>query len=288
MDASSKGSDVRVAAIQMRGTRDVARNIEEADRLVREAARQGAVYVQTPEISNLVERDGARMRAAMRDEANDEMLAHLRALASELNIHLHIGSLALKDGDPAVNRGFLIDPDGTILARYDKIHMFDVDLPGGESWRESRTYRPGERAVVVDLPFAALGMSICYDVRFPALYRALAVGGAGILTVPACFTKQTGEAHWHVLTRARAIETGSFLIAATQGGHHEDGRDSYGHAIIIDPWGKVVAEGGEDPCVVVADLDLERVAAARRRVPALANARTFATPEPLRTFEVQA
>jgi predicted amidohydrolase len=288
MDASSKGSDVRVAAIQMRGTRDVARNIEEADRLVREAARQGAVYVQTPEISNLVERDGARMRAAMRDEANDAMLAHLRALASELNIHLHIGSLALKDGDAAVNRGFLIDPGGTILARYDKIHMFDVDLPDGESWRESRTYRPGERAVVVDLPFAALGMSICYDVRFPALYRALAVGGAGILTVPACFTKQTGEAHWHVLTRARAIETGSFLIAATQGGHHEDGRDSYGHAIIIDPWGKVVAEGGEDPCVVVADLDLERVAAARRRVPALANARTFAAPEPLRTFEVQA
>ena len=166
--------------------------------------------------------------------------------------------------------------------------MFDVDLPDGESWRESRTYRPGERAVVVDLPFAALGMSICYDVRFPALYRALAVAGAGILTVPACFTKQTGEAHWHVLTRARAIETGSFLIAATQGGHHEDGRDSYGHAIIIDPWGKVLAEGGEDPCVVVADLDLERVAAARRRVPALANARTFATPEPLRTFEVQA
>ena len=287
MDASAPRTEVRVAAIQMRGTRDIARNIEEAERLVREAARQGAVYVQTPEITNLVERDGARIRAEMRTEAQDAMLAHLRALATELEIHLHIGSLALMDGDRAVNRGFVIGPDGTILARYDKIHMFDVDLPDGESWRESRTYRPGERAVVVDLPFGTLGMSICYDVRFPALYRALAVGGAGILTVPACFTRQTGEAHWHVLTRARAIETGSFLIASTQGGHHEDGRDSYGHAIIIDPWGKVLAEGGEDPCVVVADLDLERIAAARRRIPALANAREFTAPEPSRLQEVQ-
>jgi len=288
MDATTASSGVRVAAIQMRGTRDVARNIEEADRLVREAARQGAAYVQTPEITNLVERDGARMRAEMRTEADDATLAHLRALASELGIHLHIGSLALKDGDSAVNRGFVVGPDGTILARYDKIHMFDVDLPDGESWRESRTYRPGERAVLVGLPFATLGMSICYDVRFPALYRALAVAGAGILAVPACFTRQTGEAHWHVLTRARAIETGSFLIASTQGGHHEDGRDSFGHAIIIDPWGKVLAEGGEDPCVVVADLDLERVSAARRRIPALANARAFTAPEPLRSLEVQA
>ncbi|MGX1308375.1 putative amidohydrolase [Amorphus suaedae] len=288
MDATAEPTEVRVAAIQMRGTREVDRNIEQADRLVREAARQGAVYVQTPEITNLVERDGARMREVMRDEANDAMLAHLRALASELGIHLHIGSLALKDGDAAVNRGFMVGPDGTILARYDKIHMFDVDLPDGESWRESRTYRPGERAVVVGLPFATLGMSICYDVRFPALYRALAVAGAQVLTVPACFTKQTGEAHWDVLTRARAIETGSFLIASTQGGHHEDGRDSYGHAIVIDPWGKVLAEGGADPCVVVADIDLGRVAAARRRIPALVNARTFTAPEPLRTLEVQA
>jgi len=279
---------MRVAAIQMRGTRDIARNIEEADRLVREAARQGAAYVQTPEISNLVERDGARMRAEMRSEADDPMLAHIRALASELGIHLHLGSLALSEGDTAVNRGFVIGPDGTILARYDKIHMFDVDLPDGESWRESRTYRPGERAVLVDLPFAALGLSICYDVRFPALYRSLAVAGAEILTVPACFTKQTGEAHWHVLTRSRAIETGSFLVASTQGGHHEDGRDSYGHAIIIDPWGRVIAEGGEDPCVVVADLDLSKVAAARRRIPALANARAFATPEPVRPLEPHA
>ena len=288
MDATTASTGVRVAAIQMRGTRDVARNIEEADRLVREAARQGAAYVQTPEITNLVERDGARMRAEMRTEADDATLAHLRALASELGIHLHIGSLALKDGDAAVNRGFVVGPDGTILARYYKIHMFDVDLPDGESWRESRTYRPGERAVLVGLPFATLGMSICYDVRFPALYRALAVAGAGILAVPACFTKQTGEAHWHVLTRARAIETGSFLIASTQGGHHEDGRDSFGHAIIIDPWGKVLAECGEDPCVVVADLDLERVPAARRRIPALANAPPFTAPGPSRSLEVQA
>ncbi|MEW5424264.1 carbon-nitrogen hydrolase family protein [Amorphus sp. 3PC139-8] len=277
-EAEADGT-VCVAAIQMRGTTDAAQNGDEAERLIREAARQGAVYVQTPEITNLVDRDGARMRAAMQTEADDPTLARLSALARDLGIHIHIGSLALKEGDAAVNRGFLVGPDGSVLARYDKIHMFDVDLPDGESWRESRTYRPGEKAVAVALPFAGLGMTICYDVRFPVLYRALAVAGADILTVPACFTKQTGEAHWHVLTRARAIETGSFLIAATQGGHHEDGRDSYGHAIVVDPWGKVLAEGDTDPCVVVADLDLTRVAAARRRIPALANARTFEKPE---------
>lgn len=289
MSASSTDTGtVRVAAIQMHGTTDPDQNGDEAERLIREAARQGAVYVQTPEITNLVNRDGAQMRATMRSEDADPTLARLTALAAELQIHLHIGSLALKDGDQAVNRGFVVGPDGAVLARYDKIHMFDVDLPNGETWRESRTYRPGEKAVAVSLPFAGLGMTICYDVRFPVLYRALAVAGADILTVPACFTKQTGEAHWHVLTRARAIETGSFLIAATQGGHHEDGRDSYGHAIIIDPWGKVLAEGDVDPCVVVADLQLDRVAAARSRIPALANARTFSRPEPLMREEVEA
>ncbi|MDQ0317051.1 carbon-nitrogen hydrolase family protein [Amorphus orientalis] len=286
--SDTSGDTVRVAAIQMRGTKDAEQNARDAERLIREAASDGAVYVQTPEITNLVDRDGKRMRAAMRTEADDPVLARLRELARELEIHLHVGSLALADGDAAVNRGFLIGPDGSILARYDKIHMFDVDLPDGESWRESRTYRPGERAVAVQLPFAGLGMTICYDLRFPALYRALAEAGADILTVPACFTKQTGEAHWHVLTRARAIETGSFVIAATQGGHHEDGRDTYGHAIIIDPWGKVIAEGGTDPCVVAADIELGKVASARRRVPALANARPFAEPVPLAGEDVGA
>jgi len=183
------------------------------------------------------------------------------------------------NGDSIANRGFLIAPNGAIIARYDKIHMFDVDLSGGESWRESATYRPGDTAVVGDLPWTRLGLSICYDVRFPQLYRTLAKAGAMVLAVPAAFTRQTGEAHWHVLLRARAIETGSFVIAAAQGGRHEDGRTTYGHSLIVDPWGRILAEAGEEPGFLIAEIDPAVAGEARRKIPALANERAFHLPE---------
>jgi predicted amidohydrolase len=274
-DHTETATPVRVAAIQMRGTRDVDRNIAGASALIREAAARGARYVQTPEITNIVELRRSRLLEAIRPPESDPALAAFRTLALELGIHLHLGSLAEAKGDKAVNRGFLIGPDGAVIASYDKLHMFDVDLPNGESWRESALFAAGSRAVVADTGLFRLGLGICYDIRFPELYAALAKAGAEVLTAPSCFTRQTGEAHWHVLTRARAIETGSFLIAATQGGTHEDGRQSFGHSIIVDPWGRVLAEGGEDPCVLLADLDLGEVAAARRRIPALAHRRPF-------------
>ncbi len=275
--AKGRGADgpFRVAAVQMCGGRDVAGNVEEASRLVRAAAADGARYVQTPEITNVVEKGRERIRARVGDEGDDAALAAFRALAAELRIHLHVGSLALRSGEGLANRGFLIGPDGAIRARYDKIHMFDVDLPGGESWRESDSFAPGGRGVVAPVGPFVLGLSICYDLRFPALYAALAEAGATLLSVPAAFTRQTGEAHWHSLIRARAIENGACLVAATQGGTHEDGRTTYGHALIVDPWGRVLAEGGEGPGVIAADLDPAAVAEARGRIPSLANRRPF-------------
>ena len=203
------------------------------------------------------------------------------ALAAELGIVLHIGSLALKaPGNRIANRAFVFGREGELLARYDKIHLFDVDLPGGESWRESAVYHPGDRAIVVDLPWAKLGVAICYDIRFPQLFRAEAHAGAEVLTAPAAFTRQTGEAHWHVLQRARAIENGAFVISAAQAGRHADGRETFGHSIIVSPWGEVIAEaGGEGPEVIVAEIDPARVADARQRIPALRNERPFALPE---------
>jgi predicted amidohydrolase len=195
---------------------------------------------------------------------------------------VHVGSLAVKTGpEKAANRAFLIDRKGEIVARYDKIHMFDVDLKGGESYRESRSYRPGDLAVVADLPWGRLGITICYDLRFPALYRALAEAGASFLAIPSSFTRQTGEAHWHVLMRARAIENGSFVFAAAQGGDHEDGRATYGHSLVVDPWGRVIAEGGTEPGVVFADVDPAEVAAARGRVPSLQHGRRFEVIMPM-------
>ena len=206
------------------------------------------------------------------------MLSDLEVTA-ELGIHLHIGSMAIKLGDDMVaNRAFLISPDGHVAARYDKIHMYDVDLGNGESYRESRLYKPGSEARVADLPFGRLGLTICYDVRFPYLYRALAQSGASVIAIPAAFTKTTGEAHWHVLVRARAIETGSFVVAAAQGGHHEDGRDTYGHSMIVDPWGKILAEAGTEPGYILADIDTTASDEARSRVPNLANERAFVAP----------
>ncbi|WP_430514232.1 carbon-nitrogen hydrolase family protein [Pannonibacter phragmitetus] len=265
------------ACVQLRSSRDVAANDAAAEALIREAAAAGAHYVQTPEMTNLLERSREDLMAKIRVEAEDPSLARFRALAAELGIWLHIGSLAiLLEPGKAANRGFLIGPDGSLKARYDKIHMFDVDLPNGESWRESATYRPGCESLVADLPFARLGMAVCYDVRFPALFRAQARAGAEVLTMPAAFTRQTGEAHWHVLQRARAIENGAFVISSAQGGKHEDGRETYGHSLIINPWGAVIAELDHDePGFVTARIDTDETLKARQRIPAIANERDF-------------
>jgi predicted amidohydrolase len=272
----SEPKKFRAALVQMRTGRDVIGNIDAAARLVREAKSLGAVYVQTPEQTSLMELDRAALFVHIVEEERDPALAAFQELARELQIHLHIGSLAVKiSPEKAANRTFVIDPKGEIAARYDKIHMFDVNLANGESYRESNTYRPGEAAVVLPLPFCKVGLTICYDVRFPALYRALAEAGADVLTVPAAFTKQTGEAHWHLLLRARAVETGCFVLAAAQGGHHQNGRDTFGHSLVVDPWGRVIAEAGIEPGVTIADIDLSLVAEARGRVPALEHGRRF-------------
>lgn len=264
------------ACAQMRSGRDPLKNRDDAVALVREAASRGAHYVQTPEMTSLVERGRANLFETIGPQEADPTLSGLREVARALGVMVHIGSIAIRAGDKVANRAFLIDADGEIVASYDKVHLFDVDLPGGESWRESSTYAGGDKAVLAETPWGLLGLTICYDVRFPALYRALAENGASLLSAPACFTRQTGEAHWHVLHRARAIETGSFMISAAQGGRHEDGRETFGHSLIVDPWGRVLAEGGTEPGVVMAEIDTGLVADARGRIPALKHARPFA------------
>ncbi|WP_127091515.1 carbon-nitrogen hydrolase family protein [Aquabacter cavernae] len=277
---STSPETLRVALVQMRSGRGVAANIDSAAALIREAAQAGARYVQTPETTNIMELDRAVLFETLREEGEDTALAAFRDLARAHKIHLHLGSLALKVSEArAVNRGFLIAPDGEIAARYDKIHMFDVDLGNGESYRESTAYKPGDRAVMANVDGIPVGLSICYDLRFPALYRALAEGGAGVLTVPSAFTRPTGEAHWHVLTRARAIENGAYVLAAAQGGKHENGRETYGHSLVVDPWGRVIAEGGAEPGVILAELDMKEVAAARQRIPSLRHGRRFEVSE---------
>ena len=263
------------ACVQMRSGRDPARNRDDAVAMVREAAGRGEHFVQTPEMTGLLERDSASFRDKIASEERDVVLAALREVARERRLWLHLGSLAIAAGDKAVNRGFLIDPAGEVAASYDKIHLFDVDLPNGERWRESNAYAGGDRAVAAETPWALLGVTICYDLRFPQLYRALAEAGAGVLTAPSCFTRQTGEAHWHVLQRARAVENGAFMVAAAQGGRHEDGRETYGHSLIVDPWGRVLAEGGTEPGVILAEIDLALVAEARGRIPSLTHTRPF-------------
>jgi predicted amidohydrolase len=214
--------------------------------------------------------------AKVKPQDEDTALAAFRVLSEELGLWLLIGSLPIKIAERrCANRSFLIDPKGQVRATYDKIHMFDVDLPNGEVYRESRNYRPGEQAVVADLPWGKLGLSVCYDLRFPQLYRTLAKNGASFLTVPAAFTHTTGQAHWHVLQRARAIETGCFVIAPAQCGLHENGRRTFGHSLIVDPWGAIIGEGGDDPGVIVADIDPAKVTEARARVPALTHDRPF-------------
>jgi predicted amidohydrolase len=256
-------------------------NLDAAARLIVEARDRGADYVLTPEMTNILEIKRERLFAAIEAEETDPTLAALQELARKLGIFLHVGSLAIRlSAEKAANRSFLIDRAGDIIARYDKIHMFDVDLAGGESYRESRNYRPGEIAVTADLPWGRLGLTICYDLRFPALYRALAEAGSALLAIPSAFTKQTGQAHWHVLNRARAIENGSFVFAAAQGGRHENGRETFGHSLIVDPWGTIIAEADVEPGVVLARIDPAQVAEARAKVPSLTNGRRFELIEP--------
>ncbi len=244
---------------------------------IADLATRGAQIVFTPEMSGYLDRNRSRARGNVVGEDADVVLAAVRATARDNRVWVHLGSLALAvGGDLFANRGFLIDDSGEIRARYDKIHLFDVQLPGGESYRESAAYSPGENAVVVQTPWAGLGLTICYDLRFPALHRALATAGASILSVPAAFTRPTGAAHWHVLLRARAIETGSFVVAAAQTGEHADGRATYGHSLVIAPWGEVLLDMGDAPGTAVLDIDLDAVAEARGRVPALAHGRAFA------------
>jgi len=279
MNGSSK---FRVGLIQMRSKRSPAVNIDDATKLIGEAKTGGADYVLTPEMTNIMELSREKLFATIVPEENDATLATFRELARTLGIFVHVGSLAVKvSPDKAANRSFLIDRRGDIVARYDKIHMFDVDLTGGESYRESRSYRAGDLAVVTDLPWGRLGLTICYDLRFPALYRALAEAGAMYLAIPSAFTRQTGEAHWHVLMRARAIENGSFVFAAAQGGDHENGRATYGHSLVVDPWGRVIAEGGTEPGVVFADIDPAEASVARGRIPSLQHGRRFEILEPM-------
>ena len=267
----------KAACVQLRAGQDMEANIADAVALIREAAGEGAAYILTPEQTSLMELGAKALFSQIRTEDNDIALPAFRALAAELGVWLHIGSLAIRLSDEkAANRSFLIAPDGAIAARYDKIHMFDVDLAGGESYRESSTYQAGDEAVVADLPWGGLGFSICYDLRFPHLYRTLSHAGAHFLTVPAAFTRQTGEAHWHTLLRARAIENGTFVLAAAQGGTHENGRETYGHSLIINPWGKVLAEAYTNPGVIVAEIDVAEVEEARRRIPSLSHDRPFA------------
>jgi predicted amidohydrolase len=281
-EATGKSATFCVGLVQMRTGRVPQANVDAAAKLIGEAKARGADYVLTPEMTNIMEVNRERFFAAIVPEENDASLAIFREIARKLSIHLHIGSLAIRlTPERAVNRAFLIDPRGEIVARYDKIHMFDVDLTGGESYRESRNYRPGELAVLYDLPWGRLGITICYDLRFPALYRALAEAGASFLTIPSAFTKQTGEAHWHVLNRARAIENGCFVFAAAQAGRHENGRETFGHSLIVDPWGRIIAEGGTEPEVVLAEIDPAEVAAARARIPSLQHGRRFEVVEPI-------
>jgi deaminated glutathione amidase len=269
---------MRIAVYQARTGIDPAANAADLAGAVVEAAAGGAAILFTPEMSGLLDRDRQRAQAHLRSEASDPVLAAVREAARQAGIWVHLGSLALaeaREDERLVNRGFLIDDEGRVRARYDKIHLFDVDLPTGESWRESASYSPGERAVVADTPVGPLGLSICYDLRFPDLYRALTDGGARVLAIPAAFTVPTGRAHWHVLMRARAIEAGVHVVAAAQSGRHEDGRETYGHSLVVGPWGDVLLDMGEGEGVGFAEIDPGEVEAVRARLPALRHRRAI-------------
>jgi deaminated glutathione amidase len=266
----------RVGIVQMRAGKEIEDNLAQAEAFIREAAECGAQYIQTPENTLIMEAGSKHLLEKIATEDATGGVPLFSSLAKELGVWLHIGSLAIKVAKGrAANRAFLFAPTGKLVLRYDKIHMFDVHLPSGESYRESATFIPGSTAYVAHLPWGGFGIATCYDMRFPEQYKALAQAGAKFLTAPSAFTKVTGEAHWHVLLRARAIENGCFVFAAAQGGHHASGRTTYGHSIVISPWGEVLAEAGAEPCVIVADIDVAEVDRVRTRIPALDHTRDF-------------
>jgi predicted amidohydrolase len=273
----------KAACVQLRSGVDRARNVADAVALIGEAAQRGAHFIVTPEMTNAVDRNAERLTASLPEGEEIEDVRAFSAAASDNGVFLLIGSMAIRRGDGRLaNRSFLFGPDGSIAARYDKIHMFDVALENGETWRESRVYHPGDQAVLVKTPLAAFGLTICYDLRFPHLYRALARAGAEVLCVPAAFTRQTGKAHWKALLTARAIECGAFVAAAAQGGVHEDGRETFGHSVIISPWGDILTEArGDEPGVILAEIDPMRVKKARAQIPSLA----LETPVKVLTIE---
>ena len=273
-------SMLKVACIQLNAEPEIAPNLNIAADLVRQArSGTGADLIALPENAAMVVQGRDKVLARARAEESHPALPLFRDLARETGAWILVGSLAIKLAEDAVaNRSYLIDPSGGVAAAYDKIHMFDVDLPDGESYRESSTFRPGERAVLAETPWGGLGMTVCYDLRFPHLFRALAQAGARVIAVPSAFTRQTGQAHWHVLLRARAIETGCFIVAPAQTGTHDEGRQTYGHSLIVSPWGDVLADGGEGVGIVSAELDLTAVDRTRRAIPSLGNDRTFDPP----------
>ena len=271
---------LRVGIIQLNTGNQIAAAVDAAEAMVREAAAGGATFVTTPETTHLMEMNREAVLQKTCFEADDQGLKRFQALAAELRIWLHIGSLIIKvTEDKLANRAFMISPEGDIRAHYDKLHLFDVDLPNGERYRESRLYRPGKSAVTVATPFGTVGLTICYDLRFPHLYRTLAEEGASIIMVPAAFTVETGEAHWQTLLRARAIETGCYVLAAAQTGKHATGRSTYGHSLAIDPWGEILGDAhntcGVEPGVMLVDLDLAKVAETRLTMPNLKHNRPF-------------
>jgi predicted amidohydrolase len=269
----------RAACVQLRSSDDVKENIRIASKLIREAKAEGADFIATPENTTLMAPDGGAKLDNSFSEDQDPALPRFRALAEELGIWLLIGSLAIKvSATKTANRSFLLGPQGKIAARYDKIFLFDVDLPSGETYRESSTVAGGSGAVVAELPWGRLGLSICYDLRFPQLYRGMAQSGAFMFSVPSAFTQTTGKAHWHVLIRARAIENGAFVIAPAQGGTHANGRQTYGHSLVVAPWGEILAEAATEPCVIMADIDPTAAKIARERVPSLRHDRDFEGP----------
>ena len=266
---------MKIAVLQMTSGIDPAANARTIVDAIVEAKQGGAAILFTPEVSGLVDRDRARAALSLRSQADDVVLAAVRAAATEQGLWVHLGSLGLTEGARLANRGFVIDAAGEIRTQYDKLHLFDVDLPTGESWRESASYDPGSSATLVETPVGMLGLSICYDIRFPDLYRALSDAGATMLAVPAAFTQPTGAAHWHVLLRARAIEASCFVVAAAQTGTHEDGRATFGHSLVVDPWGEVLLDMGEAPGLGFAEIDQARLTDVRARVPALRHRRAI-------------
>jgi len=271
----------KTACVQVNASNDMAENIRTTGDMIRRARDEGADFITTPECVSMMETGTKNIFAKAHPEVSHPALAAFEELAQETGAWLLAGSLSVKldDDERLANRSYLVSPAGVTVASYDKIHMFDVNLPNGESYRESKNYRPGREAVLADLPWGRLGMTICYDLRFPYLYRELGHAGADFLTIPSAFTRPTGAAHWHVLMRARAIETGCFVIAAAQCGTHAGGRLTYGHSLVVAPWGEILSDGGEEPGITVTEIDTDRIAEARGRVPSLEHDRSFAGPK---------